>query len=215
VNRVNLRAAGRALVAAAAIASLAACGTSSAVGTAASSQSVSANPSAASPSPSATSSPSSAATSVARCRTAELQVTLTRSGAAAGVVGGYIGFRNTTAAPCRLSGWPTLIAVMTTGPRATAKHLLTTMFGPTITAPQPVTLDPGGLAEAVFTASENAGPCASGSLPTYRTLLVAPPGDVRSVTISAWLGAVDTYLPACGGLSVSPVVPSSALMKPN
>ncbi|HUA27434.1 MAG TPA: DUF4232 domain-containing protein [Streptosporangiaceae bacterium] len=204
MKRANLTVARRALLVAAAIAPLAACGTSAPPGSAAPS-----GPSApASPSPAATSVP---AASVSTCRTPGLRVTLTHSGAAGGIVGGYIGFTNTSAAPCRLSGWPTMIAATATGSTATAKHLVTTMFGPSITAPPQVTLDPGGVAEAVFTASENAGPCGSGSLPTYRTIRVAPPGDARSVTISAWLAAVDTYLPACGGFSVSPVVRSSAL----
>jgi hypothetical protein len=208
VNRANLAAA-RVLLVAAALTPLAACGTSSPAGPAASSPSTA--PASASPSSSAPSPTPAVTGSAARCRTGDLQVTLTHSGAAGGIVGGFIGFKNTTTAPCRLSGWPTVIAATSTGTTATAKHLVTTMFGPSITAPQQVTLGPGGLAEAVFTASENAGPCGSGSLPTYRTMQVTPPGDTRPVTISAWLAAVDTYLPACGGLSVSPVVLPSAL----
>lgn len=201
-----------------AVASVVGCGTSSLPGAAGSSQSaVSAAPSMPAPSTPAPSTPAASSPStsappgpVATCRTSQLQITLVHSGAAAGIVGGYIGFRNKTDVPCRLSGWPTLIGVQANGTTVRAKHLLSTMFGPYLKAPPEVTLD-HGLAEAAFTGSENAGPCASGTLPTYRTLRVIPPGNVESTTITAWLGAVGTYFPACGEISVSPVVPSSAL----
>ncbi len=113
--------------------------------------------------------------------------------------------------PCRLSGWPRLVALTASGSAVPARHVVTTVFGPDIqTAPQ-VTLAPHALAEAVFAGGESGGSCGSGTLPTYRSLRVTPPGNTRSTTVSAWLGAVGTYLPACGPVSVSPVVPSASL----
>jgi Binding-protein-dependent transport system inner membrane component len=51
----------------------------------------------------------------------------------------------------------------------------------------------------------------------HRWLEIAPPGDARRVTVSAWLPNDDAYLPACmavnrkPGVQVSAVVPRSAL----
>jgi hypothetical protein len=148
---------------------------------------------------------------VSACRTSQLEITLTRSGAAGPIVGGYIGFRNLAGAPCRLSGWPALVGVTATGAKLKANRLLTTMFGPDIKAPPQVTLNHGALAETVFTGNEVRGSCASGPLPTFRTLRVTPPGNVQSATISAWLAPADTYLPDCGEITISPVVPSADL----
>jgi hypothetical protein len=68
---------------------------------------------------------------------------------------------------------------------------------------------PGALAEAVFTGNEVAGSCANGPLPTFQTLRVTLPADTESEAISAWLPAVGTYLPDCGEITLSQVVPSS------
>jgi hypothetical protein len=155
--------------------------------------------------------PSTPAPAVAVCLTSQLQITVARSGVAGPAVGGYVGFRNTAAVPCRLSGWPRLVALTAPGSAVRAKHVITTMFGPdSRTAPQ-VTLAPGALGEAVFTGGESGGSCGSGTLPTYRSLRVTPPGNTRSATVSAWLEAVGTYLPACGPISETPVVPSASL----
>ncbi len=159
----------------------------------------------------ASSAPATPALAVAVCRTSQLQISVARSGAAGPAVGGYLGFRNIAARPCRLSGWPSLVAVTATGSAVPARRVITTAFGPEIqTAPQ-VTLAPGALVEAVFITGESGGSCGSGTLPTYRALRVTPPGNARSTTVSAWLGAVGTYLPACVAISVSPVVPSASL----
>ena len=171
-------------------------------------------PSASAPStsPSASGSPPTTTTSaVAVCSISQLRITVARSGAAGPAVGGYIGFRNTGAVPCRLSGWPRLVAVTAGGSAVTANHVITTVFGPNIQSAPQVTLAPGTSTEAVFTGGESGGSCGSGTLPTYRTLRVTPPGDTQSTTLSAWLGSVGTYLPACVAISVSPVVPSASL----
>jgi hypothetical protein len=53
--------------------------------------------------------------SVHTCRTRDLTIRLVRSGAAAGTVGGYIGFTNRASGRWRLGGWPTLVALSATG----------------------------------------------------------------------------------------------------
>jgi hypothetical protein len=163
-------------------------------------------------SPGSTPAPKSApAAQYSACRTSQLRITLTSSGAATAIVGGYIGFKNLASAPCQLDGYPTLVGVTAAGDTVTATQLLTSMFGPNLPDPPQVTLGPGALAEAVFTGNEVAGSCASGPLPTFQTLRVTPPGNTQSATISAWLPAVGTYLPDCGEITVSPVVPSADL----
>src|SRR5258708_17814785 len=63
------------------------------------------------------------------CRIAQLHVWVTRTGAAAGTVGGYLAFTNRGAITCRLSGWPTLTALRP-GASTTAVRVHETMFGP-------------------------------------------------------------------------------------
>jgi hypothetical protein len=46
--------------------------------------------------------------------------------------------------------------------------------------------------------------------PAYRWLRIAPPGQSRAVTISAWIPHVGG-LPACSAILVSPVIPASGL----
>lgn len=144
------------------------------------------------------------------CRTPRLRITLARSAAAGPIVGGYIGFINESGTACHLTGWPALVALTAAGTSATASHVRTTGFGPNITAVPVVVLEPGTLAEAAFAGNEVSGPCAGSSFPPpYRRLRVTPPGGTGNVVISAWLPDLGTYLPACGGIEVSPVVPSS------
>jgi hypothetical protein len=114
---------------------------------------------------------------------------MVRSAVAAGTVGGYIGFTNLASASCRLTGWPTVIAVPAAGPSARALHRRSTMFGPrpNIAGIPVVTLRHGEHADAVFTGSDVAGPGTTTCPPSYRHLRVTPPGSSRSVLLSAWL----------------------------
>jgi hypothetical protein len=87
------------------------------------------------------------------------------------------------------------------------------MFGPrpNIAGIPVVALRHGEQADAVFTGSDVAGPGTTTCPPSYRHLRVTPPGSSRSVLLSAWLPYLDAYLPACGPIEVSMVVPASAL----
>jgi hypothetical protein len=147
------------------------------------------------------------------CTTAELKITLVHSGAAAGTVGGYIGFINRTARPCRLTGWPALVAVTAAGDTTTARHRRSTMFGPrpNIKGFPVITIRRGQRADAVFTGTDIAGPGKTTCGRPYRYLRVTPPGNSHSVLVSAWLPALDAYLPRCGRIDVSMVVRASAL----
>ncbi len=147
------------------------------------------------------------------CTTAQLKIRLIHSGAAAGTVGGYIAFTNRASVPCRLSGWPTLVATAATGKSTAAVHRRSTMFGPSplMKGVPVVTLHPGQRADAVFTVGDNPGPGQTICPSPYRHLRITPPGNTRSVLISAWLPYYNQYLPACTSIDVSMVVPAGAL----
>jgi Protein of unknown function (DUF4232) len=147
------------------------------------------------------------------CTRAQLKVSRGHSGVAAGTVGGYIGFTNRGEAPCRLSGWPTLVAVSADGTSRTALHHRSTMFGPrpNIRGVPVVILRHGERADAVFTGSDIPGPGETSCRSPFRWLRVTPPGGSRSVVLTAWLPALAQLMPNCGDIEVSMVVPASAL----
>jgi len=74
-----------------------------------------------------------------------------------------------------------------------------------------VTLRQGERAEAVFDVGDNPGPGKTTCPPPYRHLRVTPPGNSRSVLVSAWLRSYGHYLPACTRIEVSMIVPASTL----
>jgi hypothetical protein len=135
---------------------------------------------------------------------------LSRSLVAAGNVGGYIAFTNRARGSCRLSGWPTLVAVGPGG-TAVARRVRSTMFGPNLRGIPVVRLRQGATAKAAFAGSDIPGPGHTSCPPPYRRLRVTPPGSSRSVTLSAWLPTLDAYLPACSRIEVTMVVPAAAL----
>jgi hypothetical protein len=184
---------------------------------AATSPSASSAPSAGS-SPTVTAAPSSPASTAAAaaghaplCSTGNLKISVVRGGAATGAVEGQIGFTNLGSAPCQLTGYPAVAGVTAAGGQTLAGHLLTTEFGPNITSIPVVTLDPKATAIAVVTGNSVAGTCASGTIRTFRNLIVTPPGNADSVTLSAWLPSLAEYLPACGSINVTPVVEASSM----
>lgn len=145
---------------------------------------------------------------VSVCQTAQLKIAIGATGAIAGTSGGDLLFKNKGSAACQLVGWPTLVAVTAAGKSDVAVHARTTMFGPFGGVAGAATISPGATAGVAFTVGANN--CAR----SYRTLRVTPPGNTREVVISAWLPQLDSYLPACAPVNVSPVVPLSALQNP-
>ena len=169
-----------------------------------------ASDSAGSPPPSQPSSPAasgfagSPASQLRVCETSQLKITMPWSGVAAGTIGGRIGFTNLGARPCRLHGWPVLVAINAAGQSHTAVDKLTTMFGPNLKAAPVVILKPHATAEAAFTGGDHSmsGTCP----PQYRRLRVTPPGNSQAATIRAWIPYYGHYLPACTPIWVSEVV---------
>jgi len=138
------------------------------------------------------------------CETSRLKLTMPWSGAAAGTIGGRIGFTNLSSRPCRLHGWPILVGINAAGQSRTAVDKLTTMFGPDLSAAPVVIVKPHATAEAVFTVGDHSrsGTCP----PQYRRLRVTPPGNTQAGTIRAWIPYYNHYLPACTPIRVSEVV---------
>ena len=147
------------------------------------------------------------------CRTSGLKITIVRGGVAAGTIGGYLAFTNTGNTPCRLVGWPTVVAITAAGETSTATHVHTTMFGPVNPAVRSVTIRSGRRADAVFTGHDIPAGTADRCPPSYRQLRVTPPGNKQSAVIPAWLPApaLGIYMPACSQIVISQVVPSAAL----
>jgi Protein of unknown function (DUF4232) len=200
---VRNRAAAGALAAACGL-MLTACGSQSAPGAAASATTTaSATATPGTPSPA----------SIEACATSQLKVSLSNTGALAGQAGGYLKFTNHSRTPCRMTGWPVVIALTAAGTATPLQHARSTMFGAWhYTAPPPVmTLKPGDSAYAVVEAdSQAAGNNAHCPAP-YVRLRVSPPGDSGSVTVSAWLPGADSYLPACASASGSPTAQTSTI----
>ena len=130
-----------------------------------------------------------------------------------GTAGGFIGFTNRSSTVCRLTGWPTLVALSTAGTATTAVHVHATMFGPYskgglhIKSPPVVTLRHGERADAVFTGADDPYQGGTKCPSLYRYLRVTPPGNAHSVVLSAWLPWLNAYLPGCTRIDVSMVVP--------
>jgi len=142
------------------------------------------------------------------CKTSQLTVALVDSSAAAGTEGGWLQFTD-SAAPCSMQGWPGLVGVTASGSTTTAQHSDSELTFPAITSPPLVTLSPGDAAYAAFTGTDTQ-PGSRTCGPPYQSLQVAPPADTSSVVISAWLPYFNGYLPACAGIRVTFVIPSSA-----
>jgi hypothetical protein len=154
------------------------------------------------------------------CRTPHLRITLTHTGAVTGVEGGYLRFTNRGSSECWLAGWPTAVGVEATGKTIKAHDAVHgTMIGGWSYKPPiaPIPLKPGASAYAVIEDGDNPVQNPTKPCPSARKIRVAPPGDSRHVTLSAWLPNDRTYLPLCTAyngtpeLEVSAVVPLSVL----
>jgi hypothetical protein len=142
------------------------------------------------------------------CPARQLRIRMVYGGPAAGTVGGVLGLTNQGREPCRLAGWPVLVALGPSGP-ATAARTLGVFGGPTLTRPPVVTLRPGAQAVAVLAVSDAPGPGMTSCPASYRRLRVTPPGRSHSSVISAWIPHSGAYLPACSRVWISPVIARS------
>lgn len=140
---------------------------------------------------------------IPRCTVGQLRVRADRYEAGLGHVDDYVGLWN-AGSTCKLAGWAWVAAVKASGARIFPARLLNGWGwggNPTLTAPPPVVIAhgrEGSVVIAGFNFRANGSPCAA----PFKKLQITPPG-ARRVTIAL------PYLPDCGPLSVSPVVPRS------
>jgi hypothetical protein len=148
------------------------------------------------------------------CRTAQLHVWVTHTGAGLGTVGGYLAFTN-RGPECSMHGWPTLTALRP-GVSTVAVRVHATMFGPYVGGTgayvrrvPTVRLRHGETAVAAFTAGDNPRPGHVTCPPSYRRLRVTPPGHTNGAVIKAWIAYYGHNLPSCTRIELSMVVPAS------
>jgi hypothetical protein len=198
---------------------LAACGSQPAAssapgGTAPPSASPTSSASAPTPTPTA---PDAAASGA--CRATALRISLIDTGSVAEQAGGYLRFENTSAATCKLSGYPAVLGVTTSGSSAAFGPARNTVYGAwTYPASVPtLTLTPGQSAYAVVVGDAVPAGTATSCPAPFHELRVAPPGSTQYADVSAWLPGADSYLPTCRALSgasanrASLLVPLSSL----
>ena len=151
--------------------------------------------------------------STGACVTSQLKISIIDTGALAGQAGGYLKFTNDSRTPCRMSGWPVVIALTAAGRASRLRNLQSTMFGAWhYTSPPPViTLRPGDSAYAVVAADDQPAGVSTRCPAPYVRLRVSPPGDSGNVTISAWLPGAGSYLPACTSADGSPTAGTSTI----
>ena len=145
------------------------------------------------------------------CRTAQMRVMVVKGAEAGPAAGGYIGFVNDGKKACSLTGWPTLVAIMASGKSAVAGHARTTAFGRYSYKKRSVLLKSGTKALAAFEGGVFPADSRRACPLRYHLLRVTPPGNTRSVTISALLPYQHLYLPSCTRIVVTTVFPSSVV----
>src|SRR6266566_2886758 len=150
---------------------------------------------------------------VSSCRLSSFRVHRIGSFAGLGQSGGRYGLTNLTRRTCELRGWPYVVAVKADGTAATGVTARQTFYGPFRAPKRPplVTLKPGATAAFVLTAGDNpVGNVTRCALPYWRLRIGFAKGS-RSVTISAWIPYLDSYLQDCTPFVVSEIVPTSDL----
>ena len=144
---------------------------------------------------SSTTSPTSPTTSVAAtlCTTAQLQASLGQVEAGAGQIYVPIIFTNTGAKPCELRGFP---GVSLLGPDGVQIGQPATRDG---AEGSTVVLAPNGSASSVLRTANSTGGTANCS-PTASAIRIYPPDNTNALIIR-------TSFTACGGMSITTVVP--------
>lgn len=163
----------------------------------------------ATPSIAPTAVPSAATSFISDCRTSMLRVSLVKTSAGLGAVGGYLAFTNIGPGPCSLTGWPTIVGEPTTGDQPPDRDVTATLDFPPIAGTPIVVLRPGEAAVAAFAAGDNPGGPSSTCPPPYLTLKVTPPGNESSVALSAWIPYAGAYMPSCTAIEITKVVSAS------
>ena len=158
------------------------------------------HPAASSGSPSTSASPSpsaSASPAVARCKVGDLKITQGPTQGAAGSIAGIFIFKNVSASPCTLQGYPGMQLLNAMGAAMTT-HVIrgTSVVVPSIPVTL-VTLAPGIRASSLWGYSDV--PTGSETCPASTSVEVTPPNDFMHATLAS-------VMAPCGGrVTVSPV----------
>ena len=155
--------------------------------------------------------PSSENASPPTCASANLGLTIARSGVAAGHAGVSFEVRNRGPRACVLDGYPTVAL------RDGARPLPTLVtFGASYTVParvpRPVLLAPRGVAGFLLGYADATG-YGTATCPRSTVLSVTPPGDQRAIAVRVGMGVYGGTIQAlrCGEVAVWPIVPRSVL----
>jgi hypothetical protein len=146
------------------------------------------------------------------CTSAQVRISLTGTGAAAGQEGGFLTFTNRGSSACTLTGFPVVTAITAAGKATNVRSGANVFFGGwNMPGQRPVvSLTPGQSAYAALDDGDQPVGSATSCPPPYTKLHVAIPGGALA-TISAWLPGADAYLPGCLTISGAPDVAVSAI----
>jgi hypothetical protein len=146
------------------------------------------------------------------CQISQLRISPGASDVGLGNVGQPILFTNVSQTTCTMSGYPGVAALDSQGNQvAQAKRELIGYLGGlqnNASSVPVVTLASGQSASAEVEGTDNPVGTAT-SCTNYASLLVTPPGETHSVTISAGVvqGSHIPGFPGCSPISVNPMVP--------
>lgn len=157
---------------------------------------------------------------IAPCSPTQLSISLPRRFAGTGHLNGDLRFTNTTSDRCRMSGWPTVIAVEPNGKaiRATRIPHLADAWAlnwPSSRPYRPVVLGRGRSADVEIDGGDNPLGTAT-TCPSARWFKVIPPGGRRPTTLSSvwWSnGNQPVYYSLCAGIAVTSFFPASFLAR--
>ena len=156
----------------------------------------------------------------APCSSSQLRISLPRRFAGLGHLNGDLRFTNTSGVPCRLSGWPTVLAVEPSGKKIRAIHIphlweAWALQWPRSRAEQMVVLRRSRSAYVEIDGGDTPVGTESNPCPTAHWFEVVPPGGRSPVTLSTvwWRNGPrqPVYYALCAGISVTSFFPASFL----
>ncbi|HEY6785947.1 MAG TPA: DUF4232 domain-containing protein [Trebonia sp.] len=146
------------------------------------------------------------------CTSAQVGISLTGTGAAAGHEGGFLTFTNHGSSACTVTGFPAVTAITAAGKATVVPSGANVFFaGWNMPSPRPVvSLAPGQSAYAALDDTDLPVGSETSCPPPYAKLQVAIPGGAPA-TISAWLPGAGAYLPGCLTTNGAPEAAVSAI----
>lgn len=136
------------------------------------------------------------------CAAADLAIHAGRASRGLGHAGSPIVFRNTSDIPCRMRGYPSVIAFRSDGAHAAAQPTPAGYLGGLAsgsTSPPLVTLNPGGYASAYLEGLDFVPPAAAESCPSILAISVSAPDEHQLVRLPM-------KAPLCSEIEIHPIV---------